>query len=131
TPLFPYTTLFRSCELQGLPYTGSGVLACALSMDKARCKAIWAARGIPTPAHRVVHAGANAQAIVDALGLPLFVKPAHEGSSIGMSRVDRLAQLDAAIAAAADYDSDVIVEQFIDGPEYTAAIVNGRSLPLI
>src|SRR5699024_5797823 len=72
-----------ACELQGLPYTGSGVLACALSMDKARCKSIWAARGIPTPAHRVVHADADAQTIVDALGLPLFVKPAHEGSSIG------------------------------------------------
>lgn len=121
-----------ACELQGLPYTGSGVLACALSMDKARCKAIWAARGIPTAAHRLVRAEAfDADALVDALGLPLFVKPAHEGSSIGMSRVDRVQDLPAAVAGAAKYDSDVIVERFIDGPEYTAAIVDGRCLPLI
>lgn len=120
-----------ACELQGLPYTGSGVLACALSMDKARCKAIWAARGIPTPAHRVASKGADSAAIIDALGLPLFVKPAHEGSSIGMSRVDKAGQLAAAIAAAAAYDSAVIVEQFVAGPEYTAALVGARNLPLI
>jgi len=118
-------------ELQGLPYTGSGVLACALSMDKARCKALWAARGIPTPAHQLVDVAAQPAEIVDMLGLPLFVKPSHEGSSIGMSRVDRQDQLPAAIAEAARYDSEVLVEQFVDGPEYTAAIIEDRSLPLI
>lgn len=76
-----------ACELQRLPYTGSGVLACALSMDKARCKAIWAARGIPTPAHRLVDAQTDVATIVDALGLPLFVKPAREGSKIGRAHV--------------------------------------------
>lgn len=120
-----------ACELQGLPYTGSGVLACALSMDKVRCKAIWAGRGIPTPAHRVVRGAVDADAIVAELGLPVFVKPAHEGSSIGMSRVDRAADLAAAIIEARRFDTDVIVERFIDGPEYTAAIVGDRSLPLI
>lgn len=118
-------------ELQGLPYTGSGVLASALSMDKARCKAIWAARGIPTPAHRHVHAHSDAAAVVAELGLPLFVKPSHEGSSIGMSRVDRVDDLAAAIAAAQRFDHDVIVERFISGPEYTATIVDGQCLPLI
>src|SRR5699024_9572323 len=118
-------------ELQDLPYTGSGVLACALSMDKARCKALWAARGIPTPAHRVVRGDFDPAALVDALGLPLFVKPAHEGSSIGMSRVDRVEDLAGAITEAGRFDQDVIVERFIDGPEYTAAIVDGRCLPLI
>lgn len=118
-------------ELQGLPYTGSGVLACALSMDKVRCKAVWAAQGIPTPAHRLLGPDMNADEIVDALGLPLFVKPAHEGSSIGMSRVDRAADLPAAYAKAAVFDADVMAEQFISGPEYTATILDGRVLPLI
>ncbi len=118
-------------ELQGLEYTGSGVLACALSMDKARCKAIWAAQGIPTPAHRPLHADSDFAAVVDALGLPLFVKPAHEGSSIGMSRVDCLEDLEGAWRAAANFDADVMAEQYIAGPEYTAAIVDGRCLPLI
>lgn len=118
-------------ELQGLPYTGSGVLACALSMDKARCKAIWAAHGIPTAVHRQVTVDSDPAAIVDALDLPLFVKPAHEGSSIGMSRVDRVDELAAAIAKAARFDADIIVERFIAGPEYTAAIVAGQSLPII
>src|SRR5699024_6065169 len=118
-------------ELQGLPYTGSGVLACALSMDKARCKSIWAAHGIPTPRHRQVNVDSDPAAIVEALDLPLFVKPAHEASSIGMSRVDRVEDLAAASAAAARFDTDVIVERFVAGPEYTAAIVAGQSLPII
>lgn len=118
-------------ELQGLAYTGSGVLGCALSMDKARCKAIWAGRGIPTPAHRRVHADDDLGSVVEALGLPLFVKPAHEGSSIGMSRVTRDAELAQAVAEARQFDVEVIAERAIDGPEYTTAIVDGRSLPII
>lgn len=118
-------------ELQDLPYTGSGVLASALSMDKARCKAIWAARGIPTPAHLHVQADSDADAVVAELGLPLFVKPSHEGSSIGMSRVDQAADLAAAIAKAGRFDSDVIVERYIAGPEYTATVIDDQCLPLI
>ena len=118
-------------ELQGLPYTGSGVLASALSMDKVRTKALWAAQGIPTPAHRLLDARTDSQAVVDALGLPLIVKPVHEGSTIGISKVERVEDLDAARAAAAKYDREVMAEQFVAGPEYTASILDGRALPLI
>lgn len=118
-------------ELQGLPYTGSGVLASALSMDKIRTKALWAAQGIPTPAHRLLDAGTDSKAVVEALGLPLIVKPVHEGSTIGISKVERVEDLDAARAEAAKYDRDVMAEQFVDGPEYTASILDGRALPLI
>ena len=118
-------------ELQGLPYTGSGVLASALSMDKARTKALWAAQGIPTPAHRLLDARTDSKAVVDALGLPLIVKPVHEGSTIGISKVERIEDLDAARAEAAQYDREVMAEQFVDGPEYTASILDGRALPLI
>ncbi|ERJ20585.1 D-alanine--D-alanine ligase [Salinisphaera shabanensis T35B1] len=118
-------------ELQGLPYTGSGVLACALSMDKVRTKALWAAQGIPTPAHRLLDANTESKAVVEALGLPLIVKPVHEGSTIGISKVERIEDLDAARAEAAKYDREVMAEQFVNGPEYTAAILDGRALPLI
>jgi len=118
-------------ELQGLPYTGSGVLASALSMDKVRTKALWAAQGIPTPAHRLLDAHTDSKAVVDALGLPLIVKPVHEGSTIGISKVERIEDLDAARAEAAQYDREVMAEQFVDGPEYTASILDGRALPLI
>lgn len=118
-------------ELQGLPYTGSGVLACALSMDKVRTKALWAAQGIPTPAHRLLDADTDSKAVVEALGLPLIVKPVHEGSTIGISKVERVEDLDAARAEAARFDRDVMAEQFVDGPEYTASILDGRALPLI
>ncbi|GAB3680043.1 D-alanine--D-alanine ligase [Salinisphaera aquimarina] len=118
-------------ELQGLPYTGSGVLACALSMDKVRTKAIWAAQGIPTPAHRVLTETTDSAAVVEALGLPLIVKPVHEGSTIGISRVTRVEELEAARAEAARFDRDVMAEQLIDGPEYTAAILGDQALPLI
>jgi len=118
-------------ELQGLAYTGSGVLACALSMDKVRTKAIWAAQGIPTPAHRVLGEDTDLAEVVDALGLPLIVKPVHEGSTIGITRVNRLSELADARAEAARFDRDVMAEQLIAGPEYTAAILGDDALPLI
>ncbi|MES1926118.1 D-alanine--D-alanine ligase [Salinisphaera sp. T31B1] len=118
-------------ELQGLPYTGSGVLACALSMDKVRTKAIWAAQGIPTPAHRVLGERTDLDEVVEALGMPLIVKPVHEGSTIGISRVDRISQLEQARREAARFDRDVMAEQLIAGPEYTAGIVDDQALPLI
>lgn len=118
-------------ELQGLPYTGSGVLASALSMDKVRCKRLWAAQGIPTPAHRLLTPDTDLDEVVAALGLPLIVKPVHEGSTIGISRVERAGDLEAARVAAAAYDRNVMAEQFIDGSEYTASILDGQVLPLI
>lgn len=124
-------TVPAALELQGLAYTGSGVLASALAMDKPRCKAIWSAAGIPTPPHRMLGPGSDFDAVVEALGLPLFVKPAHEGSSIGMTRVTAADQLPAAWQAAAQYDTDVIAEQFIDGGEYTTAVLGEAALPLI
>ena len=118
-------------ELQRLPYTGSGVLACALSMDKVRTKAIWAAQGIPTPAHRVLAPETDSATVVEALGLPLIVKPVHEGSTIGITRVERLEDLEAARREAARFDRDVMAEQYVAGPEYTASILADRALPLI
>lgn len=118
-------------EVQGIAYTGSGVLASALAMDKYRCKALWAAQGIPTPPHRLLEEGIDFDAVADDLGLPLFVKPAAEGSSIGMSRVDTAADLPAAWRLAARFDATVLAERFIDGPEYTAAVLDRRVLPLL
>lgn len=118
-------------DVMGLPYTGSGVLASALGMDKLRTKLIWAGQGIPTPAHRVLGDDTGLDEVVKSLGLPLFVKPAREGSSIGMSRVDRAEALPQAYALARQSDVSVLAERFIQGGEYTASIVGRRVLPLI
>lgn len=118
-------------EVQGLAYTGSRVLASALAMDKARCKAVWVAKGIPTPAYRLLHANTDFDSVIKDLGLPLFVKPAGEGSSLGMSLVREAAQLQPAWELARKFDEDVLAERFIEGPEYTAAMLNGRVLPLL
>ncbi|MBS3743421.1 MAG: D-alanine--D-alanine ligase [Wenzhouxiangellaceae bacterium] len=117
--------------LYGLPVTGSGVLASALTMDKLQTKRIWRAVGLPTPDWRVATDAGQAQAIAGALGAPVFVKPAREGSSVGMSRVDETGQLAAAIARALTHDDTALVERMIDGPEYTAAMLDDRALPLI
>lgn len=124
-------TVAGALELQGLPYTGSGVLASALAMDKARCKAVWSAAGIPTPPHRMLDANSNFDAVAAELGLPLFVKPACEGSSIGMTRVDTADQLPGAWQAASRYDAEVLAERFVAGGEYTAAVLGETVLPLI
>lgn len=118
-------------EIAGIPYTGSGVLGCALSMDKVRSKWIWQCHGLPTPAFALAHAGEDHAAICGELGLPLVVKPAHEGSSIGVSKVERAAQLAAAITLARRYDEVVLIEQWITGGEYTLGVLEGRALPLI
>ncbi len=118
-------------RLYGIPVTGSGVLASALTMDKRQTKRIWTACGLPTPRWRLAAGPADAPAIAEALGLPLFVKPAREGSSIGMSRVDRVEALAAAIERALAHDDSVLVERLIDGPEFTAAILDQQVLPLI
>jgi D-alanine-D-alanine ligase len=118
-------------EWLDLPYTGSGVLASALAMDKWRTKLVWEALEIPTPAHRLLDDATDWAAIVTALGLPLMVKPACEGSSIGISKVTRIEQLEPAYRLAARHDTIVLAEQFIEGDELTAAILDDEALPLI
>jgi D-alanine-D-alanine ligase len=118
-------------EWLGIPYTGSGVLASALAMDKARTKQLWAAEGLPTAPYAVLDQETNLAGVAKRLGTPLFVKPANEGSSVGMSKVRNAADLEEAYALAVNYDPVVIAEKFIDGPELTAAILGERVLPII
>ena len=115
----------------GISYTGSGVLACALAMDKLRCKRFWQAEGVATPDFALVGADADHALLGERLGPRLFVKPASEGSSIGISPADDAATLAAAVALARRYDHSVLVERRIEGPEYTVAIVDGEILPSI
>ena len=118
-------------ECAGIPYTGSGILASALAMDKLRTKRVWLSLGLPTPAHATLASEEDCHAAAAELGFPLFVKPAHEGSSIGMAKV---ADVDALIAAwkdASQYGSQVLVEQWIAGPEFTVAMLRGQVLPPI
>lgn len=124
-------TVQGALEYLGLPYTGSGVMASALAMDKWRTKLVWQAAGVPTPPYEVLTGASDFTAIAERLGLPLMVKPAREGSSIGMSKVVSLEKLEAAYALAAEYDEVVIAERFIEGVEVTAAILDGEALPLI
>ncbi|MGE0482796.1 MAG: D-alanine--D-alanine ligase [Gammaproteobacteria bacterium] len=118
-------------DLLGRPYTGSGVLGCALAMDKSRAKLAWLGAGLPTPEFELVDDHSEAEAVIERLGAPLFVKPAREGSSIGISKVDNGEALRAAIALARRHDDTVIVERGIGGGEYTLSIVDGVALPLI
>lgn len=118
-------------ECAGIPYTGSGILASALAMDKLRTKQVWHSLGLPTPCHAVLTSQADCESAAAELGFPLIVKPAHEGSSIGMAKVENVEALIAAWQDAARYDSQVLVEQWIAGPEYTIAVLRGEVLPPI
>lgn len=118
-------------EVAGIPYTGSGVLASALAMDKLRTKRVWLSLGLPTPAYAVLASADDCRRAAAELGFPLIVKPAHEGSSIGMAKVDGVDALIAAWRSAAEYDSQVLVEQWISGPEFTVATLRGQVLPAI
>lgn len=118
-------------EAMGIPYTGSDVLGSALGMDKLRSKQIWQALALPTPEYRVVIDDSDAQAALAALGLPLFVKPLGEGSSLGTARVDDAAQLNAAVAEARRYGDQALLERCIDGAEYTVGILGDQALPAI
>ena len=117
-------------ESIGMPYTGSGVQGSALGMDKFRCKLLWTGLGLPTAPYVMIE---NESDLVTAesLGFPLMVKPAHEGSSIGMTKVATAQELESAWREAAKYDTEVLVEQWINGPEYTASILGDEALPLI
>ena len=118
-------------ELLGLPYTGSGVLASALGMDKLRTKEVWIANGLPTPAYVIADKHTDADEVMDTLELPVIIKPLREGSSIGMSKVTAAEQLEPALKNAFQYDERALVEAWVEGSEYTAAILCDQSLPLI
>ena len=118
-------------ETLGLPYTGSGVLGSALGMDKVRTKQIWLAAGLPTPKFLLLESEDDLGSVATELGFPVMIKPAHEGSSIGMSKVEREADLRAAWQAAMQYDRAVLAERWITGREYTASILGEQALPLI
>ena len=118
-------------EWLGIPYTGSGVLASALAMDKQRTKLLWQAASVPTPPYEIVSKDSNWEKVAGRLGLPIMVKPANEGSSIGMSKVRSVDALDEAYALAANYDSVVMMEKFVEGTELTGAIIGDQALPLI
>lgn len=124
-------TVQGALELLGIPYTGSGVLASALGMDKWRTKLVWQAAGLPIPNFVLLDAHSDSAAVVAQLGLPLFVKPANEGSSVGISKVKSVEQLHAAYLNAAQHDPLVIAESFVGGGEYTAAILGDSALPVI
>jgi D-alanine-D-alanine ligase len=118
-------------EMLGLPYTGSGVLGSALAMDKLRTKQVWESAGIPTPPFTVLGDAAGVASCKDTLQYPVIVKPAHEGSSIGISKVDGPEQLARAWQLARKYDDEIFAEQWIEGREYTAGILGDEALPLI
>ena len=118
-------------ECAGIPYTGSGILASSLGMDKLRTKQVWQSLGIPTPRHAVLASETDCERAATQLGFPLIVKPAHEGSSIGMAKVESLAELKTAWQNARSFDSQVLVEQWISGPEFTVAMLRGEVLPPI
>jgi len=118
-------------ELLGLPYTGSGVMASSVGMDKLKTKEVWIANDLPTPKFMVIDSESHEKEIIEKLGLPVIVKPFKEGSSIGMSKVSQPEEMKDAMQLALKYDKKVLVEKWIVGKEYTAAIVAEESLPLI
>jgi len=115
----------------GVPCTGSSVLGSALSMDKIRTKQVWEALGLPTPGYVRHIAGDDIGAAIAHVGLPAVVKPSHEGSSVGITRVRAQSDLAEAVKLAARYDGELVIEQMIEGDEYTVGILQGEALPSI
>jgi D-alanine-D-alanine ligase len=125
-------TMQGALQQLGLPYTGSGVLGSALAMDKIRCKWLFQAQQLPTAPFAVVHSNdTDFAGLLATLGGKVMVKPANEGSSIGMSAASTAAELEQAIRAALKYDSEILVERWINGREFTVAILNGQVLPVV
>ena len=124
-------TVQGALELLGIPYTGSGVLASALGMDKWRTKLVWQAAQLPVPDYVLLDESNDWDAITKRLGLPLFVKPANEGSSVGISKVKAINELQAAYLGAAKHDKLVLAEKFVGGGEYTVALLGKQALPVI
>ena len=118
-------------EAIGMPYTGSGVLGCALAMDKVRTKQVWQALGLPTANYRVLRSEEDLDGLIEDLGLPMFLKPAREGSSVGVGKVSSADDLPKIYQVAAEVGDDVLAEQFISGPELTCAILNEQALPIV
>ena len=118
-------------EAIGMPYTGSGVLGCALAMDKVRSKQIWQTLGLPTAKYCVLHNESDLDGLIDDLGLPLFLKPAREGSSVGIGKVSSQDELLPVWREAAKVGDAVLAEQFNAGIELTVAIFNGQALPIV
>ena len=122
-------------EAQGISYTGCGVLASAIGMDKLRTKLLWSGNNLPTPAFELVNSSSlskdSIEMIADKLDFPVMIKPVHEGSSIGMSKADDKPSLEKALAIAAEYDDEILVEKWVTGKEYTCAVLNGHTLPMI
>jgi D-alanine-D-alanine ligase len=126
-------TVQGALETMAIPYTGSGVMASALAMDKWRTKLVWLASGVPTPRYRIVDARTDWASVVIELGLPLIVKPVREGSTIGLTKVMTAdpGELARACAEALSHDHLVLAEEFVSGSELTASILGDRALPLI
>ena len=132
-------TVQGALELLGIPYTGSGVMASSIAIDKVMTKRMLLAEGLPTPQHVLLRRGTytvhDVNAALDKLGLPLIVKPAREGSSIGLTKVTEASQIQAAVEQAAQLDADILCEQFIDGDEVTCPVLGTGShaytLPVI
>jgi D-alanine-D-alanine ligase len=128
-------TLQGALELLGIPYTGSGVMASSVGMDKITTKIVWLAAGVPTPKYATIDDNADLDAIVAELGLPLMVKPPLEGSTIGITKVTRAEDLKPAVELARQYDKVVLVEQFIQGREFSVPVLGtgpaARALPIV
>lgn len=122
-------TLQGMLEMMEVPYTGSGVLASALAMDKVRSKLIWQSLGLPTAPFCSLRTGTSLEAVAQELGFPLFVKPIFEGSSVGVSKADNLDELVVAVETARGIASDIMVEAYLPGEELTVAVLNNRALP--
>jgi len=125
-------TIQGALEMLGIPYTGSGVMGSAIGMDKWRTKMVWIANKLPTPRYRILTGKEDWKALARELKLPLIVKPANEGSTLGLTKVTSVKQLPEAYEVAAKKYRDIaLAEQFIDGPEYTASVLGEQALPLI
>ena len=132
-------TVQGALELLGIPYTGSGVMSSSIAMDKVMTKRVWLAEGLPTPAYVLVRreelGSVSMAGLIEALGLPMIVKPAREGSSIGVTKVERVQDLPAALATAAQCDTDILCEQCIVGDEVTCPVMgqaqSAKALPVI
>src|SRR5690606_19931270 len=128
-------TLQGALELMGLPYTGSGPLASSLAMDKIMTKQVWLHQQLPTPRYAVLTQDSNLESVADELGLPMIIKPPHEGSTLGVTKVEALDALQQAYQLAAKFDEQVLAEQFIAGRELTVPLLgkgkSARALPII
>ena len=128
-------SLQGALEQMGIPYTGSGVMACAIGMDKIYTKMIWLMHGLPTPKYATLLPDADLDKVVAELGLPLIVKPPHEGSTIGITKVAAAEELASAYAIAAGFDDVVLAEEFVTGREFTVAVLGqgagARALPIV